>query len=265
MSLGGGKLFCVAVEMCSNRTLLIIWAPARSGRFYLILKSPSARFSPTPFSSSAFVCYVQAKLIGVAMSEEQDRFFTIPNIITCMRIVAAPLIVYMAFVGSIYTFLLFVATAVSDFFDGKIARRFNMVSDVGKSLDPFADKILVLPILALFLYQSEIGIPVFVFISVRETVVIVCRWLARQNGYATPSLSLGKWKANFEFIAIGFLLATPNQLGVSYVNDMVAFSGYQMHHIGALVLWAAAALAWLSLIQLWYAYRQVFLDEKGHY
>jgi CDP-diacylglycerol--glycerol-3-phosphate 3-phosphatidyltransferase len=198
------------------------------------------------------------------MTKEQDRFLTIPNVITSIRIIAAPLIVYLAFVGSEYTLLLFAIISISDFFDGKIARRFNMVSDLGKSLDPLADKALVIPMLALFLYREEIGILVFLLIFSREIVVIACRWIARQSGYATPSLSIGKWKANFEFVAIGFLLATPNQIGISYLNDVVAFSGYQMHHIGAILLWCAALLAWISLIQLWYVYKYVFVDEKGH-
>ncbi len=198
------------------------------------------------------------------MSEERERYFTVPNIITGMRILITPLIVYMAFTGSEYTLLLFAGVAISDFFDGRIARRYHMVSDLGKTLDPLADKILVIPILTFFLYRDEVSILVYLLIFAREIVVIACRWLARQNGYATPSLSIGKWKANFEFIAIGFLLAMPNQLGISYINDVVAFSGYQLHHIGVLLLWVAAILAWASLIQLWYAYKHVFLDEKGH-
>lgn len=199
--------------------------------------------------------------IGGIMSDA-DRRLTVPNMITLMRIFAAPLIVYAAFTGARYTLIFFICIAVSDFFDGKIARRFNMVSEWGKTLDPLADKILVVPILGLFLYREEIGLIVFLLIFTREVVITVFRWIARQKGRATPSLSVGKWKANFEFISIGFLLATPDQVGISYLNSLVAFSGYQMHHIGSLLLWCAAILAWISLVQLWYAYRHIFLGEQ---
>jgi len=76
------------------------------------------------------------------MTDSLKKFFTIPNIISLVRIALIPLFVWAFLVGrDILALVIVVLSGVSDKLDGTIARRFNMVSDVGKMLDPVADKL----------------------------------------------------------------------------------------------------------------------------
>ncbi len=98
----------------------------------------------------------------------------------------------------------FVAGAISDFFDGHLARKYGMVTNLGKLLDPLADKILVC---AAFVYLSAVGMCPFwvtVLILFREFLVTGLRQLAALRGEALAADLSGKWKTGFQ---LGFCIA----------------------------------------------------------
>ena len=155
--------------------------------------------------------------------------WTIPNILTVGRIIAAPCValVFLVFdrpLADWLAFGLFVAAAVTDFFDGWLARRLNQTSEIGKMLDPIADKAMVLiALLALFLpamitgpvnlpydptadhrlMTAMIGVPAIVIIC-REVLVSGLREFL--GDVKLPVTNLAKLKTTAQMIAIGALL-----------------------------------------------------------
>ncbi len=163
-----------------------------------------------------------------------------PNILTFFRLIGAPALFFLLWHGNVHAFTLFVFLVVSDFFDGKIARRFNAVSIWGEKWDPVADKLLVLPLLVYFWHQGSAGLVPVMVIWIREGMIIYFRGIAYAQKIRTPSLMLGKLKMVFESLALGLFLLGQN-----------IFGNY--------ILWAAAFFATTSLIQ--YMLRWPFVLE----
>lgn len=102
-------------------------------------------------------------------------------------------------------FLLVLIAGLTDFFDGRLARKNNNISKLGALLDPFVDKVFVLSVLSFFLYNQEIGLLPFLLLLFRELTVSFLRSLAVEKGYLMSASYLGKTKAFFEFLTLMFL------------------------------------------------------------
>jgi CDP-diacylglycerol---glycerol-3-phosphate 3-phosphatidyltransferase len=141
----------------------------------------------------------------------------IPNLLTVLRILLIPLfVVTMADPSLTMRYVavsLFVVAALTDLADGIIARRFSAVSDLGKLLDPLADKILVMAALVTLCSQrTEITgdsiVPgwLVVLILGREIWITGLRSVAASQGIIVAASEYGKLKTAFQIIAIGFLI-----------------------------------------------------------
>lgn len=121
----------------------------------------------------------------------------------------------------------FVLGAASDFLDGYIARRFDMVTNLGKLLDPLADKILVG---AAFIYLTHIGMCPFwvtILIIFREFLITGLRQLAADKGYIMAADQCGKWKTAFQLayciaclLALAYGSALPAPLAALVCGDL---------------------------------------------
>jgi CDP-diacylglycerol--glycerol-3-phosphate 3-phosphatidyltransferase len=145
---------------------------------------------------------------------------SLPNKITLARIALIPLMVFAFYLddiiggfiyGGLIAALLFFTAAVTDFLDGHIARKYNLVTTMGKFLDPIADKILVVAALFLTVEGGLIAAPygaVFSSLIVaRELIISGFRQIAASNGTVISADKLGKIKTVFQDIAmIMFLL-----------------------------------------------------------
>ena len=122
----------------------------------------------------------------------------VPNYLTLLRIVIAFLC--MAFtlwnniLSLITALLLFILASFTDFLDGFIARKYNNVSDLGKLLDPIADKILILGIFLAFLKLDIINVWMVIIIMAREFVITGVRLFALNRGYVLEARRFGKHK-----------------------------------------------------------------------
>lgn len=120
--------------------------------------------------------------------------FTIPNVISAIRILLIPVFVCLYFGSFInnttYAFLVIVLSALSDIVDGYIARRFNMVSNLGKVLDPVADKLTQLAIVIVFCFKHNTLIPVFFVLFTKELLTTVAATLWFKKGLKPMS---AKW------------------------------------------------------------------------
>ena len=141
--------------------------------------------------------------------------WTLPNLLSLFRILIIPLLVYLLtfpdWSSALWAAGLFVVAAITDYFDGYLARRNKSVSDLGKILDPLADKLMVasaLIMLAALDRPGEPSVPAWlvVVILARETAVTVIRGIALTDGIIMQAETLGKYKFILQSYAIVGLL-----------------------------------------------------------
>jgi len=150
--------------------------------------------------------------------------WTLPNILTLARIGLAPVIALLPFIEGywpkVIAFVIFIAAAVSDVVDGYLARRSRQVTDLGKLLDPAADKALLIATLVPIYWITHhptvlYGIPwwgslplwVAVMLVGRELLMTVFRWEAQKRGVVIPAGREGKLKAILQYVFIGATIA----------------------------------------------------------
>ncbi|MDA0229126.1 MAG: CDP-diacylglycerol--glycerol-3-phosphate 3-phosphatidyltransferase [Proteobacteria bacterium] len=165
----------------------------------------------------------------------------LPNLLTVGRVALIP-----PFVGLFYVpgevavwavFALFIAAAVSDFFDGWLARRFGQTSEFGRIFDPIADKLIVAAALIMLVASERAAAIPVVAILCRELLISGVReGLAGRA--ALPVSRLGKWKTAAQMAAIALLLMAPGLVSLSAPLQLA----------GEAALWLAALLSWLSAI-----------------
>jgi len=152
--------------------------------------------------------------------------WTLPNIITLTRICLTPVIALLPFIQGywpkVIAFLIFLVAALSDVVDGWLARRYNSVSDLGKLLDPIADKLLLfatlIPIFWMTRHPTILvdyripwwgSLPVWVALLLvgRELLITAFRYFALRRGVIIPAVAAGKAKAVAQNIFIGATIA----------------------------------------------------------
>ena len=137
---------------------------------------------------------------------------SMPNILTGLRLLACPLLIYLfAIADYLWILIIFVLACLTDFFDGYLARKKNFKSNFGKALDPIADKILIITMSVLIIVNEGdligyLAIPFYIII-IREIIVSSLRFnLVDKNKSIDVSL-LSKYKTFIQMIAIGSLIS----------------------------------------------------------
>lgn len=137
-------------------------------------------------------------------------FRHLANIITVTRIMGVVSIFWLTPYKTnlilLWTVIIYTFVSLTDFLDGWVARRLNIVSDVGKILDPLADKILVLVFLPLLEMQVISSFPVFIILA-REFAIMALRVVSAKNGTIISATFAGKLKTAFTLPVCGILLA----------------------------------------------------------
>ncbi len=163
----------------------------------------------------------------------------VPNLLTYGRIAAVPTVAACLLWGTDllrWTALaIFIAAAITDFFDGYLARAWEQQSALGTMLDPIADKLLVAGVLLMLAADHTIHGPhlwAAIIILSREVLVSGLREFLGQLQVSVPVTWLAKWKTAIQLVAIGFLIAGPaGDRVLPWTTD-----------IGLAGLWIAAAL-----------------------
>lgn len=174
--------------------------------------------------------------------------YSLPNILTISRIVVIPVIFLSIYIHStlwaVLTAILFIVAAITDYFDGYLARSRNETSAFGRLLDPIADKLLVVSAL-LILVANHMVLPIsyipVIVILCREVLVSGLREFLSEVKVGMPVTRLAKWKTGFQMTAISLLL-----LGM-----VPAF-----RFLGEILLWIAGVLTFIT----GYQYFQKSLD-----
>lgn len=142
---------------------------------------------------------------------------TIPNYITILRILLIPIYLYHFIQGNIAAAaILFSTAAATDFIDGFIARKFNLKSQIGKLLDPLADKLTIISILCVLIYLNIIPSLVSYIILTREMFIFSSAIITYFFGlnFIKPTF-LGKFSAALLYLAIALKLLNINYFGNS--------------------------------------------------
>ena len=164
--------------------------------------------------------------------------WTIPNTLTTLRLLAAPAVPVMFLYfnrpwADWFALALFVSAAITDYFDGYLARLWKQQSTLGRMLDPIADKLLVSVCLLVLTAHGTIGgfsLWAAVIILMRELFVSGLREFLADLKVSVPVSRLAKWKTTLQLIAIGILLLGPT--GDKLVNGIT--------ELGIAMLWTAA-------------------------
>ncbi len=167
-----------------------------------------------------------------------QQIMSLPNGVTILRILAIPLIlVLLSYTGrgyQILTALLFLGAAVTDTFDGYLARRRGMVTTLGKFLDPLADKLLIVTTLIALIPTREIPAWMVIVIVGREIAITGLRGIAVSQDLIISASTLGKYKTVFEAASIFFLILDGSYFFINF------------RPIGLVLLWVALGIAVIS-------------------
>jgi CDP-diacylglycerol--glycerol-3-phosphate 3-phosphatidyltransferase len=138
-----------------------------------------------------------------------------PTVLTLLRILTIPVVVFLLytpegkeipFARSVITFSLFVAATVTDLFDGYLARRYQMVTALGKLLDPLADKLLVCAAMIMLIPPHRVPGWMVAIVVAREIGVTALRGVASTEGLVIAASSLGKAKTLLLNLGVGALI-----------------------------------------------------------
>jgi len=166
----------------------------------------------------------------------------LPNMLTLSRILAIPVLVSLRMPAADFAAcIVFSAAAITDYLDGHLARSRRQQSDLGRMLDPIADKLLVGA--ALMMLAGEGGLRGYtlyagVIIMLREILVSGLREYLAGIRIGLPVTKLAKWKTGFQMGALGTLLAGDPS---AHLLDFIP-----VNTIGSAMLWVAAALTLLT-------------------
>ena len=134
----------------------------------------------------------------------------LPNKLSIVRVACIPAIVILLYQQSdacrIIAGALFILASLTDFLDGYIARKYNLVTNFGKFIDPVADKLLVLTTLVMLVRGDLMEAWVVVIILCRELAVDGLRMVAVGQGKVIAAGPLGKWKTTFQMVTIVCIL-----------------------------------------------------------
>ena len=170
------------------------------------------------------------------------KIYTIPNIITFIRIFLIPIILYLLFSENpnivLIAGLLFIISSVSDYFDGYLARTLNQSSKLGTLLDPIADKLLIASVIVVLVDTgviSNIHVVPAIIILLREIAISGLREFLAKLNTDMPVSKLAKYKTTFQMVSLSILIIS---LGFE-LDDL-------LWNIGLITLWIAAIITLLS-------------------
>ena len=184
------------------------------------------------------------------MTAQAGGFWNLSNKLTLFRIGAIPIVALLLLFfpekrPSFIAAFVFLLAAISDGLDGYLARRGNMVSNVGKLHDPLADKLLVCTALIMLIPLGRVSAWIVAVIIGREMVVTTLRGVAGSEGVVIAASRLGKLKALVQLIATNFLI-----LHYPYFS-------LDIHLIGTIMIWIAAMLTVWSGLDFIFRYRKM--------
>ena len=172
-------------------------------------------------------------------SKDENEVFNLPNTITLLRLAVIPVLFLLLLnpgrILSMVIAVLFIIAAITDLIDGYVARKYNIVTTMGKFLDPVADKLVVTTAMIMMIPIGRIPAWIVAVIIMRDLLVDGLRSIASAEGLVIDASRLGKQKTLCQIVAVSALL----------IHYDTVF-GLDAHAVGIVVLYLALALTMWS-------------------
>ena len=176
-----------------------------------------------------------------------NKKMNLPNQLTIFRcILIIPFVILLMNGFDLISLAIFIIASLTDLADGKIARKYNLVTNFGKFMDPLADKLLVCSALIILIQLGRIPSWVVLIIIAREFIITGFRTVASDKGVVIAASKWGKYKTTFQMIMVCLMLA--NFAFLQIVTDIV--------------MWIALALTVISLVDYLWKNKSVLSDVK---
>ncbi|MBW1599793.1 CDP-alcohol phosphatidyltransferase family protein [Streptomyces sp. JJ38] len=178
---------------------------------------------------------------------QTDRILTIPNVLSLARLAGVPVFLWLVLLPEFggpnrdgWALAILALSGVTDYLDGKLARRWNQISSLGRILDPAADRLYILSTLVGLTWREILPLWLTAVLLLREVVLLVMVWLLDRRGYAPPQVNfLGK-AATFNLMYAFPLLLLSD--GSGWVASLAAIFGWAFAGWGTALYWWAGTL-----------------------
>ena len=175
----------------------------------------------------------------------------LPNKLTMFRVILIPffvlfMLVDITTVDKWIALAIFIVASLTDLLDGKIARKYNLVTNFGKFMDPLADKLLVCSALICLVELAKLPAWMVIVIIAREFIISGFRLIASDNGVVIAASYWGKFKTTFQMVMICLLIADIAAIGI----------------ITNVIVWIALILTVVSLIDYLVKNKDVMKESK---
>ena len=179
----------------------------------------------------------------------------LPNKLTILRVILIPFFVFFLLTEfvpyhDLIARVIFIVASLTDMADGKIARKYNLVTNFGKFMDPLADKLLVCSAMICLIPLGQLAAWIVVIIIAREFIISGFRLIASDNGVVIAASYWGKFKTTFQMLMIIVLI-----LELQFPNAV-------FHWLGIILTWVALALTVISLIDYIVKNKDVLKEQK---
>ena len=180
----------------------------------------------------------------------------LPNKLTILRVILIPFFVFFLIspffdgYGRYVAAALFIIASLTDMLDGKIARKYNLVTNFGKFMDPLADKLLVCSALICMIELRELPAWMVIIIISREFIISGFRLVASDNGVVIAASYWGKFKTTFQMLMVIVIIFNIN-LQLGWLNIL-----------GTILIYVALVLTVVSLIDYIAKNKDVLKDQK---
>lgn len=184
----------------------------------------------------------------------------LPNKLTILRVIMVPFFVAFLLLTPSHTdfkwiaFALFVVASLTDLLDGHIARKYHMITNFGKFMDPLADKLLVSAALVCLTALGFIPAWMTVVIISREFIISGFRLIATEQGRVIAASWWGKWKTSVTMVTLAILLLLVNDKGFG-----AAYDGFMT--VTTILLWISVILTVVSLVDYLIKNKDVMKEE----
>lgn len=175
-------------------------------------------------------------------AEAPDRLLTVPNLLSVLRLAGIPLFLWLLLGPQAdgWALVVLVASGITDWLDGKLARWLNQTSRLGSLLDPAADRLYTLATILAFVIRDIVPWWVAAVLIGRDLMVMVCIWLLRRSGYGPPEVTyIGKAATFVLMYAFPLLLLAQGGSTAATIARPFAY---------AFAIWGAALFLWSGLL-----------------
>ena len=177
----------------------------------------------------------------------------IPNILTIIRFILIPIIIYFIITGNyLLGFIFFTISGITDILDGTIARKYNLISTFGKLMDPLADKLTQISVLATLTFKDIIPIWILVIVILKELIMII----GASFLYGKDVVVYSKWFGKLATVL--FYLA----IVLSLIDKQFGFNGIWQNVDMVLFCVALVATVFSLIMYITFLYKDGFIDKS---